>query len=110
MGASPLPSGAVKGADVVEPAEPEDVTFPDTESTAPSSHIEPDFSTDDEGYADSTTTSYVTSLASDIRRGVEENGRTYAAYGIHKPWVPVDDREVSFRIRLVQLPVRHEQA
>ncbi|XP_044722024.1 methyltransferase domain-containing protein [Hirsutella rhossiliensis] len=49
-------------------------------SITPSSSIEPD--------------SYVTSLASDIRRGVEENGRVYAAYGIHKPWVPIDDLEM----------------
>lgn len=64
-------------------------------STAPSTDIEPDTFTDDEGYAASTSTSYVTSLASDIRRGVEENGRIYAAYGIHKPWMPVDESEVS---------------
>ena len=63
-------------------------------SSAPSSAIEPDFSTDDEGYQTSLSTSYVTSLASDIRRGIEENGRIYAAYGIHRPWVPVDDMEV----------------
>lgn len=63
--------------------------------TTASADIEPDNSTDDEGYAASTSTSYVTSLASDIRRGVEENGRIYAAYGIHKPWMPVDESEVS---------------
>ncbi|KND88469.1 Phosphomethylethanolamine N-methyltransferase [Tolypocladium ophioglossoides CBS 100239] len=45
---------------------------------APSTRMEPDTSSDDEGYAE----------------GVEENGRLYAAYGIHKPWVPVDDREM----------------
>lgn len=73
----------------------EDDPFDEAASgTAPSTRIEPDSSTDDEGYAESTSTSYVTSLASDIRRGVEENGRVYAAYGIHKPWVPVDELEV----------------
>lgn len=71
-----------------------DNTSPAATSAAPSTGIEPDNSTDDEGYAASTTTSYVTSLASDIRRGVEENGRVYAAYGIHKPWMPVDEQEV----------------
>jgi hypothetical protein len=70
-------------------------------SNAPSSHIEPDLFTDDEGYAESTTTSYVTSLASDIRKGIEEGGRTYAAYGIHKPWMPVDDREVCMDERFI---------
>lgn len=63
-------------------------------STAPPGHIEPDSSTDDADYAASTTSSFITSLSSEIRRGVEENGRIYAAYGIHKSWVPVDDREV----------------
>jgi len=60
-----------------------------------SNEIEADDSISDEGYAESTSTSYVSSIASDIRRGVEENGRLYAAYGQHKPWVPVDDAEVS---------------
>ena len=63
-------------------------------SSAPSTRMEPDSSIDDEGYAESTSTSFVTSLASDVRRGIEENGRVYAAYGIHKPWVPVDELEV----------------
>jgi hypothetical protein len=59
-----------------------------------SSEIEPDESVSDEGYAESSSTSYVSSIASDVRRGIEENGRLYAAYGKHKPWVPVDDAEV----------------
>lgn len=68
-----------------------------SESSQPSSRIEPDTWTDDddEGYAQSLSTSYLTSIATDIRRGVVENGRTYAAYGMHKPWLPVDDEEVS---------------
>ena len=68
-----------------------------SESTQPSSRIEPDIWTDDddEGYAQSLSNSYLTSIATDIRRGVIENGRTYAAYGMHKPWLPVDDAEVS---------------
>jgi hypothetical protein len=65
------------------------------DSVASTADIEPDFSTDDEGYAASTSTSYLTSIASDIRRGIEENGRLYAAYGMHKPWLPIDDLEVS---------------
>lgn len=65
-------------------------------STQPSSHIEvDDFFDDDEAYSDTNLTSYVTSIASSIRRGIEENGRLYAAYGQHKPWIPVDDDEVS---------------
>ncbi|KUJ15181.1 uncharacterized protein LY89DRAFT_698075 [Mollisia scopiformis] len=45
-----------------------------------SSEIEPDESVSDEGYAESTSMSY--------------NGRIYAAYGKHKPWMPVDDAEM----------------
>ncbi|KAK3322661.1 S-adenosyl-L-methionine-dependent methyltransferase [Apodospora peruviana] len=67
-------------------------------SSAPSTvvDIEADvFSDDDEdGYANSTSTSYLTSIASDIRRGIEENGRIYAAYGMHKAWLPIDDAEL----------------
>ncbi|KAK4182903.1 S-adenosyl-L-methionine-dependent methyltransferase [Podospora australis] len=62
--------------------------------TTSDGHIEPDNWTDDEGYAESTSTRYLSSIASDIRRGVEENGRVYAAYGIHKPWLPIDDEEL----------------
>ena len=47
----------------------------------------------DEGYAESSNTSYLTSLASDIRRGVIENGRTYASYGKNLQGMPVDEQE-----------------
>ena len=56
--------------------------------------IEADESLDDKGFAESTSASYIASIATDIRRGIEENGRLYASYGQHKPWVPVDDAEV----------------
>ncbi|KAM5354448.1 hypothetical protein ACJ41O_001097 [Fusarium nematophilum] len=59
------------------------------------SHIEPDdFDEGDETYPESTTTSYLTSIASDIRRGIQENGRTYGVYGLHKAWMPSDDLEM----------------
>jgi hypothetical protein len=70
------------------------LTSENQETQTISSEIEPDESISDEGYAESTSTSYVSSIASDVRRGIEENGRLYAAYGKHKPWVPVDDAEV----------------
>ena len=73
----------------------------DSGSTTVQSTIEPDSSIDDEGYAATVSTSYVTSIASDIRRGIEENGRIYAAYGIHKPWMPVDDMEVCIMTRIM---------
>lgn len=47
----------------------------------------------DEGYAQSTNTSYVTSIASSIRRGIEENGRTYPSYGKNAYGMPVDESE-----------------
>jgi hypothetical protein len=59
-------------------------------------NIEADEGFDDEGYAQSTSTSYVTSLASDIRRGVEENGRLYASYGKYKQMIPIDESEVRY--------------
>lgn len=56
-------------------------------------HSAADDSLTDEDYAQSTTTSYVSSIASDIRKGIEENGRTYAAYGSHEYGMPIDDVE-----------------
>lgn len=48
----------------------------------------------DPGYdSDSTAASYATSLASEIRRGVEENGRVYASFGKHEAQLPQDDEE-----------------
>ena len=70
---------------------PEDTSAAEVTNTA---DIEADDNISDEGYAESTTSSYVSSIASDIRRGVIEQGRVYASYGQHKPWVPVDEAEV----------------
>lgn len=47
----------------------------------------------DEGYAESTNTSYLTSLASDTRKGVIENGRKYASYGKTMQGMPIDEQE-----------------
>lgn len=55
--------------------------------------IEPDDSFSDEGFTESLNTSYVTSIASDIRKGIEENGRTYPSYGRHHYGLPVDEDE-----------------
>lgn len=72
---------------------------PSTSPTRASSRIEPDIfdndDLDDELYPESTNTSYLTSIASDIRRGIQENGRTYGVYGLHKAWIPSDDLEVN---------------
>ena len=61
--------------------------------TGPGFVIQPDDQLSDEGYASSTTSSYVTSIASDIRKGIEENGRTCPAYGKNADGLPVDDSE-----------------
>ena len=61
--------------------------------TGPGFVIQPDEQLSDEGYASSMTTSYVTSIASDIHKGIEENGRTYPAYGKNVYGLPVDDSE-----------------
>jgi SAM-dependent methyltransferase len=47
----------------------------------------------DAGYAESTSTSYLSSIASDILRGVDENGRTYASYGKTLQGMPIDEQE-----------------
>jgi SAM-dependent methyltransferase len=50
-----------------------------------------DFS--DQGYAESTSTSYLSSIASSILRGVDENGRRYASYGKTLQGIPIDEQE-----------------
>lgn len=73
----------------------EDEENPGTPQTTESSLIKPD-DLSDEGYAESTSSSFVTTIASNIRKGIVEDGRKYAAYGQNKPWVPIDDLEVSY--------------
>jgi hypothetical protein len=55
----------------------------DSERTQAQPAIEPDTNLDDEGYQESSASSLLSSLASDVRRGVIENGRLYASYGQH---------------------------
>ncbi|KAH7093499.1 S-adenosyl-L-methionine-dependent methyltransferase [Paraphoma chrysanthemicola] len=47
----------------------------------------------DQGYAESTATSYASSIASHILRGVDENGRKYASYGKTLQGMPIDEEE-----------------
>ncbi|KAH7121873.1 S-adenosyl-L-methionine-dependent methyltransferase [Dactylonectria estremocensis] len=91
--------GVTSDRDTHEPKtiDPEPPIAPSTDAslTAPSSRIEPDVWTDDdEAYGESTNTSYLSSIASDVRRGIVENGRTYGVYGITKSWIPSDDLEM----------------
>jgi hypothetical protein len=53
------------------------------ESDRSTSAIDPDSHLNDEGYQESLATSLLSSMASDVRRGVLENGRLYASYGQH---------------------------
>jgi SAM-dependent methyltransferase len=48
----------------------------------------------DEGYAESNTTSYLSSIASNIRRGITENGRVYPNYGKNMYGMPMDEQEL----------------
>ena len=56
--------------------------------------IQPDLEIDDEAYAESTSTSYVSSIASEVTRGILENERLYPQYGQHKYGMPVDVEEM----------------
>lgn len=53
--------------------------------------IEPDNFLD-EGFAESINTDYATSIASEIRRGIEENGRTYPSFGKNEYGLPIDEQ------------------
>ncbi|KAG9235787.1 S-adenosyl-L-methionine-dependent methyltransferase [Amylocarpus encephaloides] len=48
----------------------------------------------DSAYAGSSGGSLTETLASEIARGVEENGRTYAAYGKEEYGLPIDEEEL----------------
>jgi SAM-dependent methyltransferase len=61
--------------------------------TGTGSTIQPDSELSDEGYASSMTTNYVSSIASEIRKGIEENGRLYPAYGKNAYGLPIDENE-----------------
>jgi len=48
----------------------------------------------DEGYADSDASSFLSSILSEVRRGVEIEGRLYPSYGKHEYGMPIDEREL----------------
>lgn len=56
--------------------------------------ILPDLDLTDEAYAESISTSYVTSIASEISRGILENERLYPQYGKHSYGLPIDEEEM----------------
>ncbi|KAF1964487.1 S-adenosyl-L-methionine-dependent methyltransferase [Bimuria novae-zelandiae CBS 107.79] len=48
----------------------------------------------DEGYDGSDASSFLSSILSEVRRGVEIEGRTYASYGRHEYGMPMDEKEL----------------
>lgn len=49
----------------------------------------------EDDYAESTKSGYATSVASEVRRGVLENGRVYPSYGRHDYGMPIDEQELA---------------
>lgn len=45
-------------------------------------------------YADSDASSFLSSILSEVRRGVEIEGRLYPSYGKHEYGMPIDEREL----------------
>lgn len=56
--------------------------------------LEADSHHSDSAYGESTTSSYLTSIASDVRKGLIENGRRYHSYGNGEYALPSDDQEL----------------
>jgi SAM-dependent methyltransferase len=56
--------------------------------------MQPDTDSSDEAYAESTTTSFITSIKSEVSRGVLENERLYPSYGQHAYGMPIDEDEL----------------
>jgi SAM-dependent methyltransferase len=56
--------------------------------------MQPDNDSTDEAYAESTTTSFVTSIKSEVSKGVLENERLYPSYGQHDYGMPIDEDEL----------------
>ncbi|KAI9727379.1 MAG: hypothetical protein M1834_008450 [Cirrosporium novae-zelandiae] len=61
---------------------------------APEVLIEPDLFLEDEGYTESSATSFCSSIAAEIKQGMVENGRVYATFGNHEYGLPLDDDEL----------------
>jgi hypothetical protein len=62
-------------------------------TTQTSPPIQPDTEFSDEAYAEGSTASYVTSIASEISKGILENDRIYPSYGKHSYGMPMDEAE-----------------
>ena len=92
QGSSPFPSTTAVAVD-----QPDGMASPLVHpgvATQIAPPIEPDSDISDEAYAESTSTSYLTSIASAISRGVVIDGRVYPNYGKHSYGLPVDEDEM----------------
>lgn len=56
--------------------------------------VDTDFDDVDQGYVTSTSTSYLSSVASNIRKGVVEKGHVYPDYGKNPYGLPMDAAEL----------------
>ena len=56
--------------------------------------VDDDLGEMDEGYSTSIGSSYLTTLASNVRKGVVENGRVYPDYGRNQYGLPMDEAEL----------------
>ncbi|KAJ4503985.1 hypothetical protein HRR80_007257 [Exophiala dermatitidis] len=88
------PAELAETADTAEAAETGEVATTQDTVTQIAPMILPDLDITDEAYAESTSTSYVTSIASEISRGILENERLYPQYGKHSYGMPIDEAEM----------------
>ncbi|KAF2669466.1 S-adenosyl-L-methionine-dependent methyltransferase [Microthyrium microscopicum] len=88
-------SGSGSGPSAATTALPTTTTQDDIATTHHAGPLEADNDNpDDEGYQESSTSSLLSSIASEIRQGHIENGRMYANYGKHEYLLPIDDEEL----------------
>ncbi|KAK8256024.1 S-adenosyl-L-methionine-dependent methyltransferase [Phyllosticta capitalensis] len=83
--------------DATLPIEPDSHSDDTDEAYAESRHVTAPLSSYPESLSltvSSSASSVLTSIASEIRRGREENGRIYPAYGSHEYGCPVDEYEL----------------
>lgn len=89
--ANDVPSSAQQATE----AEPQFPTSSDdtTQPILEQQHLEADLTESDSAYGESTKSSFLTSIASEVTRGMVENGRRYHSYGSGEYGFPNDDRE-----------------
>lgn len=56
--------------------------------------MQPDLDIDDEGFEETTSSTYLSSIASEVSRGILENERIYPGYGKYSYGMPIDEDEM----------------